>query len=248
MSLLQQARRLLLPRVLCLGCDEPREIDPGAALCDHCMAELDGLRIGQSVCPRCLSPRGADGACAYCAEGGMYGLWASYAPYQYHGVVQRLIVMLKFQGVFQAMDPLLPQLLSCMRGAGFDMIVPIPLHKSRLRERGFNQAALLARQVEKASGIPLIEALVRIKKTKRQSALPHEQRELNLKDAMQVLLPVQGKTILLVDDVRTTGSTARSSAQALLKAGATEVSLLTAAVAHARHPTPSSSKESTSST
>lgn len=240
MSLLQQARRLLFPRVLCLGCDEPRQINPGAALCDRCLVELDALVIGSGVCPRCLSPRGQEAICTYCAEGGMEGLQAAYGAYQYHGVVQRLIVMLKFQGVFQAMEPLLPQLLRSVRGAGFDMIVSIPLHKSRLRERGFNQAALLAQQVSKASGIPLIEALVRIKKTKRQSALPHGQREQNLKDAMQVVLPVQGKAILLVDDVRTTGSTARSCARALLEAGAQEVSLLTAAVAHGRHQASSS--------
>ncbi|NLD51623.1 MAG: ComF family protein [Clostridiales bacterium] len=250
MNMLQQVRRLLFPRVLCLSCDEPRQIDPGAALCDRCLVELESLRIGDSVCPHCLSPRGRDGACAYCAGGGMRSLQASFAPYQYHGVVQRLIVTLKFQGVHQALDPLLPELLRCLRGESFDMIVPVPLHKARMRERGFNQAALLAQQVQKVSGFPLADALIRVKKTKRQSTLPHEQRAENLKDAMQVVLPVKGKSILLVDDVRTTGSTARACADALLAAGAQGVSLLTIAIAHHSNASPmekSPSREESSS-
>jgi len=236
MTIREHLCALLFPRVRCLGCDEPREIDPGQPLCDACRAELYGLRLLDQVCPHCLSTMRHGEPCRYCAEGGMLHISAAYAPYRYHGVSQRLAVVLKFHGVYPAAQPLVEGMLDVFPGWPVDAMVPVPLHKKRLRERGFNQAALLCDRLSEKTGVPVLHALERVKATKRQSTLPHAKRPDNVKDSFRAILPVQGLTLLLVDDVRTTGSTVREGARALLSAGAKEVLLLTAAVASAYPP------------
>ena len=161
----------------------------------------------------------------------MRGITSAYSPYRYHSVSQGLIVRLKFQGIYQAAEPLVEGMLACFPGKTFDFMVPVPLHKSSFNKRGFNQSELLCRMLTKESGLPYQNALKKIIKTKRQSTLSHTKRADNVKNAFGVILPVEGMRILLVDDVRTTGSTARACAEVLLKAGAREVSLLTAVVA-----------------
>ena len=222
---------LLFPRARCLNCNEPRKIDLGAPLCDECVIELDGLSLLDHICPHCLSPKRHEEHCRYCADGGMIGLAAAYSPYRYHGVSQQLIVRLKFQGIYQAAEPLVEGMLSCFPGRPLDILVPVPLHKSNYSKRGFNQSELLCRLLCEETGLSYQKALIKTIKTKRQSTLSHEQRHVNIKGAFSAAMPVDGLRILLVDDVRTSGSTARSCADVLLKAGAKEVSLLTAAVA-----------------
>lgn len=225
--------RLFFPQVRCLACDEPRMIDEGSALCDHCAAEIMSLRIRDDVCPHCLSPLRGHGPCSYCAQGGMKYLVAAYASYRYHGIVQRLVVQLKFNGICLAKVPLAEGMLDCLDGRHFDCMVPVPLHRSRLRQRGFNQSALLCERMGMTSGLETINALARSRNTKRQSSLPHEKRQANVKDSFIMLLPVKNLSILLVDDVRTSGHTARACAEVLMKAGAKDVCLLTASIAAA---------------
>ncbi|NLC33513.1 MAG: ComF family protein [Clostridiales bacterium] len=222
---------LLFPRARCLSCNEPRKIDLGDSLCDECIIELDKLKLVDYLCAHCLSPKHHADACAYCAQGGMVGLAAAYSPYRYHSVSQRLIVRLKFDGIYQAAEPLIEGMLSSFPGRPIDLMVPVPLHKSNYKKRGFNQSELLCRLLSAQTGLPYQNALSKTIKTKRQSTLSHEKRQDNIKGAFAAEMSVDKLRILLVDDVRTSGSTARACAQALLKAGAKEVSLLTATVA-----------------
>jgi len=124
-------------------------------------------------------------------------------------------------------------MLDCLDGRHFDCMVPVPLHRSRLRQRGFNQSALLCERMGQTSGLKTIDALERLRNTKRQSSLPHEKRQANVKGSFRVVLPVKDLSILLVDDVRTTGHTARACAKALAEAGAKDVCLLTTSIAAA---------------
>lgn len=225
--------RLFFPQVRCLACDEPRTINEGAALCDRCETELLSLRLRDGLCSRCLSPRRGGGPCGYCAQGGMDHLSAAYAPYRYHGISQRLVVQLKFGGIRLAAEPLAEGMLDCLDGRHFDCMVPVPLHKKRQRQRGFNQAALLCQRMGQLGGLQTLPALERSRNTRRQSSLAHDKRQANVKDSFRAVLPVRDLSILLVDDVRTTGNTARACAKALLAAGAKDVCLLTAAVAAA---------------
>lgn len=113
-----------------------------------------------------------------------------------------------------------------------DLVVPVPLHRTRLWSRRFNQAALLARVVARLEERPLAAtALARVKRTRQQVGLTRAQRGDNLQGAFRVppaARPlVQGRRILLIDDVLTTGATANAAARALLRAGATAVDVLT---------------------
>ncbi len=110
---------------------------------------------------------------------------------------------------------------------GADAAVPVPLHRSRERTRGFNQARELARHL----GVPLADVLVRSRKTEAQADLPAGRRHANVRGAF-ALRPgasVDGAVVVLVDDVSTTGATLNACAAALLDAGAGEVRALTAA-------------------
>ncbi len=222
---------LLIPQVRCLNCNEPRHIDPGAPLCEACRQELEGLRISEGICPRCLSPWRGQDPCRYCEEGGMAGIEAAFSPYRYHGPGAGLVKSLKFLGVFLAAAPLISGMLDCLDARAFEAMVPVPLHRRRERARGFNQAALLCKGISTATHVPVLMALERCKATKPQSELPHHRRKDNVKDSFRVIQDVADMRILLVDDVRTTGHTARACAMALLEAGARSVCLLTATVA-----------------
>ncbi len=235
MQIFCSAARVLFPDCRCLVCGEPRHIHPGDALCGSCAHSLAGHAIPTYACPLCLSPMRAGEPCHYCVSGGMNGLVSAHAPFYYGGAVQRLIVLCKFGPVEIAANPLAAAMTDCLGTARPDALVPVPLHHERLRERGFNQAALLCDLVSLGTGVPVLHALTRIRKTRRQSSLPPEAREDNVRDAFDAVAPVTGMRLMLVDDVRTTGSTVRACAKTLMAAGAMEVRLLTAAVAPQRN-------------
>nr|WP_238258124.1 ComF family protein [Methylobacterium gnaphalii] len=119
-----------------------------------------------------------------------------------------------------------------------DLVVPVPLHALRLWRRRFNQAALLARSVAKASNLPCdVRALARVKRTRPQVGLTRAQRADNLQGAFRVPEAAKprlaGRHVLLIDDVTTTGATGNAAARALLRAGARQVDLLTFATVSA---------------
>lgn len=113
----------------------------------------------------------------------------------------------------------------------FDLIVPVPLHARRKSERGYNQAELLAKALQRQIAVPVVSALVRVRPTVPQVGLTHSERIENMRKAFQCPRPplVSNKRILLLDDVMTTGATAASAASALLESGALRVSVLTVA-------------------
>ncbi len=105
-----------------------------------------------------------------------------------------------------------------------DLAVAIPLHRVRLRKRGFNQAQRLLAPLAASAGIPEARSrLWRVRETPAQSRLSRAQRRANLQGAFQADGKVQGKRILLLDDIRTTGATLEAGARALLRAGAREI-------------------------
>ena len=114
---------------------------------------------------------------------------------------------------------------------GVQVIMPVPLHKSRLKVRGYNQAALMARALGAGVGIPVVEdGLIRVKKTRPQRLLDAPARQDNLKNAFKIgRFDVKLKTVLLVDDIYTTGSTIDEVCRVLRQAGVKEIYFLTAA-------------------
>ncbi|MCX7904527.1 MAG: ComF family protein [Caloramator sp.] len=109
----------------------------------------------------------------------------------------------------------------------FDLIVPIPISKKRLKLRGYNQALLIAKELSKLTFIPFNDCIEKIKDTKSQTLFKDENRWYNVKGVFDCKENLQGKTILLVDDVFTTGATAHYASEALKKSKAKKVIVLT---------------------
>jgi ComF family protein len=151
------------------------------------------------------------------------------AVFDYGGAVATAIARFKYAGRWD----LAARFAEVMAGTAareshraVELVVPVPLHPSRLVERGFDQAALLAMPVARRWGIPCApRALLRARPTPPQASLDRAARAANVADAFRCALPekVRGRRILLVDDVRTTGATLASCIDALGRAGAREV-------------------------
>lgn len=225
--------RWLLPDCHCLHCQDPRQLDAGQALCDACRAGLHDQRLTDGICPTCLSPKQSGSPCAYCLSGGMDNIDVAFAPFRFHGEVVSLIHALKFERVCDAALPLAEAMRQTLGAYAVDMVIPIPLHKRRQLLRGYNQSAILIDRMQLP--YPTVHALKRSKNTRAQSSLAHANtRQSNVRDAFSLIADVQGKRILLVDDVRTTGATLRAASRVLKQGGAATVAVLTAAIAH--HP------------
>ncbi len=143
-----------------------------------------------------------------------------------------MIHLFKYTGVRPLAKPLSGFLADALpRDQRFDAIVPVPLHWRRRWQRGFNQSELLARALARRTGVPVLPALWRTRATPAQAGLSNTRRRQNMAAAFDCRRPerVQGKRLLLIDDVMTTGSTATACAGALKRAGAAGVSLLTLA-------------------
>ncbi|MBV9121212.1 MAG: ComF family protein [Chloroflexi bacterium] len=146
---------------------------------------------------------------------------------RYDGAVRLAIHRLKYNGQRALAEPLGDYLSSVAEDAGLtaDMIVPLPLHPRRLRQRGYNQSELLARRAGQRLGLPVARAAIRNRDTADQIGLSRRQRQDNVRGAFACCDPdaVRGKRLLLIDDVCTTGSSLFACAAPLLRAGAGEV-------------------------
>ncbi len=225
----------LFPRV-CFGCNE--EIEHGL-LCEPCRILL--LTSELDVCPDCGRPcADAVNRCGRCRllfslsrvrALGLYGM----APFR------GLIHALKYSEKTILARPLGQALAALVNQdtelANADAICPIPLHPARLRERGYNQSLLLAREVAAETGLPVIEPLRRVRNTKSQTKLVDDKARLENVTGAFAVRPATGleaKRIIIVDDVMTTGATLHAAATQLLAAGAYEVMGLVVAAAWAR--------------
>jgi ComF family protein len=121
--------------------------------------------------------------------------------------------------------------------AGYDALVPVPLHPKRLRERGYNQAELLARELGGRIGLPVLDLLERAKATKPQWDLDKESRLKNLAGAFTAGAETKGLSLLLIDDVCTTGASLEECGRALHRAGAERVAAFVFARQTLRRPT-----------
>lgn len=216
--------RFLFP-AHCLLCG-----DDGARGRDLCAACFGELPWNRRPCPRCaapLPPDADDKLCGNCLKA--LPSWdEAKSPLSYGYPVDRLIQRFKFDGDLP-IGRLLAELLADYLAAGGEKphcIVPVPLHPSRLKERGFNQAAELARPVGRRLNIPVrLGVCERVRDTAVQSKLDAAERKKNLRDAFAVKKTVDGAHIALLDDVVTTGTTMETLTRALKDAGAARVSV-----------------------
>ncbi|HML46195.1 MAG TPA: double zinc ribbon domain-containing protein [Clostridia bacterium] len=232
---------LLFPKdCVCLGCGRLLVDDAERQLCSDCAEALRPLEGPR--CPVCNAPTEGGGLCKACVRLPDIARVPGSAPYAYADTAQALVHALKFQQVRIAAVPLALGMLEILP-KDFDNLVPVPLHRRRERERGFNQARLLCEALAERGGPPVLDALVRARATKPQSKLPEAERWKNLVGAFYepftvlgdlATQPVAGKRLILVDDVRTTGATTAACAEALYAGGCREVRVCTATAALAK--------------
>jgi ComF family protein len=219
----------------CEVCGEP--VARIEYLCGNCAAKAP--RIVAPFCAKCSEPfTGAietEFICTNCARRQL-DFDAAVSAYRSRGIVRNIILQFKYHRALHLRHPIGRWLCQAMqderlRQRKFDVIVPVPLHPARLRERGFNQAELLGRILSWHIAAPVGSRLERTRYTTTQTAFDRAERLENLRGAFRLRRNgrVRDSRVLLVDDVLTTGSTLSECARVLRDAGASSVYAVTAA-------------------
>lgn len=203
--------------ILCLGADPT-----GLSLCSDCRSDLPWLGC---ACPGCALPVPKTGQVCGACQQRPRAFDRCTALFGYTAPVDRLVQQLKFGAnlhIARLFATLMTERLSMTTMPEY--IIPVPLHRTRQRDRGFNQAVEIARPLARQLGRRLdIGTCVRIRPTPPQSQLNARQRRRNLRGAFALQQPLQGKHVALVDDVMTTGSTLNAVAELLRRAGAERI-------------------------
>lgn len=212
----------LLYPPFCLICEKPGN----AILCAECIEKID--LIGKTYCHTCGTPyEGYE--CKECRDR-TYAFEFARAAGVFDGPLREAIHKLKYGGYIMIADPLAEIMVRCLPDTTLigkvDLVVPIPIHRSRIPERGFNQAEELARRFCNRVGLPIAtDVLIKKKKTRHQVNLSMDERGINLQGAFAVknAAKLAGKRVLLIDDVFTTGATLNEAATTLRESGAKQV-------------------------
>lgn len=192
-------------------------------LCDNCSLDLN-----ENFCVRCGRHKvGIGDYCDECAEQSLY-FDDARSSVNYDGNAKNLVRRLKYGNARYLAKTIAEYLLDTLLFADwqFDCITYVPMFKKKERKRGYNQARLLAEELAERVDADCVTLLEKIKNTDNQASLARAEREINLTGAFSAI-GTPPKTVLLVDDVMTTGATANECAKALKKSGAKIVHLLT---------------------
>lgn len=250
----REIESLALPRA-CLGCERPLPPAEPGACCPVCLHRM--REIAPPACGRCGQPLdrwslklepgrsgraqrrtgvggespATDTHCAFCREWPAELAWAASAVWLDDGPARNLVHALKYEGWRCAAAPMAERIRRAggARLRALDALVPVPLGAARLRERGHNQAVLLARALGEALGVPVLEgALRRARETRSQTRLSPAARRLNVAGAFAPgRLGASGLKVALVDDVLTTGATLGAAAAALAELGPASIGAMT---------------------
>ncbi len=235
MKIWEQILNCLLPP-RCMRCGKILKCNTG--LCSDCFSEINF--ITEPYCYKCGHPfefmeeHGGKLLCGRCLKRKRSFFRLSRSAFAYDEVSKNLILNFKFHDKTENARILAQMMFVAGKDifdAGIDVIIPVPLHYTRLIKRRYNQSALLANELSELSGIKADNlSLIRHKKTRPQVELSGMERQRNVRDVFSVKCPeqIKGRRVLLIDDVLTTGATLRECARALHKAGAKSIDTLTA--------------------
>ncbi|MGB9679527.1 MAG: ComF family protein [Thermoanaerobacteraceae bacterium] len=218
---------LFPPKTTCIICGE--NIKSGY-LCENCEHKLEFIH--GNICNICGKPIENKGICSDCNSYG-HIFKKNRSVFEYKGVIKDLIARFKYFKERDLADFFAQYIKEVIEEENWpiDLIIPVPLHKAKLDERGYNQSELLAREISYKLDILMSKALRRIRNTPTQTDLHREERIKNVKGAFNVTYKnaVENKKILLIDDVITTGATLDECARVLKEYGAEDIYVATIA-------------------
>jgi ComF family protein len=228
-TIAREVIRTVLPS-WCVVCD--RELpwrDRTASCCADCWRALP--RITGAKCRSCAIPLAGEDETIRCLECQLDpgSLLFCDAWGRYSGPLEKVLHAFKFERHDFLDDPLASLLENLIGDSAFDAVVPVPMSRAKERKRGYNQAERLARALSRRTGIRCEMLLTKRGERATQSRLPRAERAKNVRGAFRGSIRARGKTILLVDDICTTGETLRACADELLRAGADRVAAVTVA-------------------
>ncbi|MCL2846244.1 MAG: ComF family protein [Firmicutes bacterium] len=206
----------IFPNFGCLACDAEINVSRYDHLCDGCMTDAvfasDPVKSAKAVL--------GNEKPFFCN---------SYAPFNYQPPISDLVLKLKYNNEGLAAEALAPHMKNILT-TDYDIIIPVPLTKNRVQSRGYNQAELLANAIF-TKPVVNIMVLQKVKTTTPQVDMTHDERRENQRGAFSVISPncVSDKTILIVDDILTSGATLNECARVLMDAGARVIDVLTVA-------------------
>jgi len=225
---------IIYPRIYCELCGTRLEKTAVHGICSHCAETLSFIHP-----PRCrLCSKPVETWTVVCKECELYGhdYDQAMAVFEYSITMRELIHRYKYKKEYSLSRTFGYFMLEALDKTEWqiDVIIPVPLHKNRLKSRGFNQAALLGEYISQRTGIPCEQdILIRSIDTKTQTSLSRKERAINLENAFTISKfgenKIENKNVLLIDDVHTTGATADSCSKVLHQAGAGKIYVLTIA-------------------
>lgn len=214
--------RACVDATVCLECWSKIKIN-APPFCNRCGRHLEKTHLAKNICPSCIRNE--------------LHFDRAFSPCKYDGIIKELIHEFKYKGKDHIGLTLSKLMIDFIKEYDLpleylDYIAPVPLHKTKLREREFNQAEILGRNIASYFNKNLLkDALVRNRFTKTQTELEHQERLQNIQGCFTVArgADIKGKNILLIDDVLTSAATASEAALTLKKSGANIVFVLTLA-------------------
>ena len=209
------SREIVDQGYFCEDCYKRLPVNDGP-FCDHCGRKV---KVGRQYCTTC--------------KGRLTAVDKARSAFNYEKPISTLIKKAKYKGDTYLLDVFIDRMVFSYLKSGLDCncVTFVPMTEKALKKRGYNQSELLAKKVAQRLNLPVLYCLEKTKQTERQAKLSREQRLKNLQDTFKVTdkKQVNEKTVLIVDDVTTTGATAEAIALKLKRAGASSVKLLTVA-------------------
>jgi len=195
---------------ICQGCFN--DLSKNIHCCYRCAESFESVNIGPQLCGHCISHTAA--------------FDETYAPFKHQGITRYLIADLKFNQQYKNARLLATLLANHLEKTAEmpEVIIPVPLHKQRYQQRGFNQTVEIAKTLSRQLKLPVdTKSCIRHRNTPHQINLPAKQRHKNIKNAFTICQPIKAQHIALLDDVMTTGTTVNELARVLKKSGVSRV-------------------------
>jgi len=225
-TILQEILNFFFP-LFCLTCRKPLKADNTRRVCPECWGKIKMIR--PPLCQRCGRAMEREFGTCWSCKGKKFSFDRVWAVGRYDGILKELIHKFKFQDreyLYRPLGELMARYLADTINQKIDLVTSVPMSKERLRERGYNQASLLAGVIARETGIMFKDKLLyRQRRTRPQYRLSSEERKENLRGAFTLIQKqdVREQTVLVVDDIFTTGATIEECALTLKRGGAKRV-------------------------